>query len=58
MTKNWDPPFFSPKLIFTRMILNITFKSVKFFIYDPPPTVKKFTDFFFEDFPKNTKKYI
>ena len=55
MTKYWDPPFFSPKIIFTKMtqndlkwILNKTLKTVKFFIFDlPPPTVKNFTDIFF-----------
>ena len=47
-------------LVYTKMtqnglkwILNITFKTVKFFWFDPPPTVKNFTDFFFfnEGFP-------
>ena len=55
MTKYWDPPFFSPKIFFTKMtqnglkwILNITFKTVKFFGFDhPPPNGEKFHGFFF-----------
>ena len=62
MTKYWYPPLFFTQNFFTKMtqnglkwILNITFKTVKFFWFDPPPTVKNFTDFFFffnEGFPK------
>ena len=56
MTKYWDPPLFSPKFYFTKMtqnglkwILNITFKTMKFFLVDnlPPPIVKNFMEFFF-----------
>ena len=43
MTKFGYPPFFSPKLLFTKItqngpkwILNITFKTVKFFWFNPP----------------------
>ena len=37
-----------------KWILNITLKTMEIFIFDPPPTVKNFTDFFssfFEGFP-------
>ena len=46
MTKYWDPPLFSPKFFFTKMaqnglkwILNMTLKTVKFFIFLRLPLV-------------------
>ena len=54
MTKYWDPPPFSPKIFFSKMtqngmkwILNITLKTVKFFIFDPPPQRGKISRIFF-----------
>ena len=51
------PPVFSPNIFFTKMtqnglkwILNITFKTVTFFLFDPnpsPPKEEKFHGFFF-----------
>ena len=45
MTNYWDPPFFSPKF-FTKMtqnglrwILNITLKTVNFFIFEGFPFI-------------------
>ena len=52
MTKYWDPP---TQIFFNKMTqngqkwnLNITLKTVKFFIFDPPPpNGEKFNGFFF-----------
>ena len=61
MAKYGTPPFFSPKIFFTKMtqnglkwILNTTLKSMEFCRSDPPPWYGKFHTFyffFFEGFP-------
>ena len=68
MTKYWTPPTFFTQNFFTKItqnglkwILNITLKTVKFFLFltPPPLTVKNFTVFlniFFEGFPKERVK--
>ena len=62
MAKYGTPPFFSPKIFFTKMtqnglkwILNTTLKSMEFCRSDPPPPrdgkIHTFFFFFFEGFP-------
>ena len=53
MAKYGTPPFFSPKIFFTKMtqnglkwILNTTLKSMKFCEPDPSPGMKNFIFFF------------